>query len=151
VTIWVIGSYFFIEKEEINSKKKGNDDSSSSSSEEEEEDDETNTRTKEKQKEKEKNEEKSNDLIEKKETKAPNKKSYPKFYFFYKICSFAKGFKILYQKYDNSYYNEADLYFIIFFRFISLIFKVLYSNLNFIVHNPSKEINNTQLFNMTLT
>ena len=151
VTIWIIGSYFFDEKEEINSKKKGNDDSSSSSSEEEEEDDETNTRTKEKQKEKEKNEEKSNDLIEKKETKAPNKKSYPKFYFFYKICSFAKGFKILYQKYDNSYYNEADLYFIIFFRFISLIFKVLYSNLNFIVHNPSKEINNTQIFNLTLT
>jgi hypothetical protein len=63
VTIWIIGSYFFDEKEEINSKKKGNDDSSSSSSEEEEEDDETNTRTKEKQKEKEKNEEKSNDLI----------------------------------------------------------------------------------------
>ena len=154
VTIWIIGSYFFIEKDEINSKKKGNDDSSSSSSsDEEEEDDETNTRTKEKEKEKdkEKNEEKPNNLIEKQEKKTSNKKKYPKFYFFYEICSFAKGFKILYQKYNNSCYTEADLYFIIFFRFIALIFKVLYSNLNFIIYNPSKEINNTELFNLTLT
>ena len=151
VVIWISGSYFFIEKEEIDSNKKRSDkDSSSSSSEEEEEnDDETNTQTK--GKENTKNEEKSNDLIEKKEVKLPNSKIYPKFYFFYIICSFTQGFKILFKKSGNSFYNEEDLYFIIFFRFLGLVFKIVYSNLNFIAYNPSKEINDTDLFKLNIT
>ena len=137
--IWFIGSRFFKEEEDI-SKKKLDDDSSSSEEEEEEEEDETGTKTKEKEKTDEKT-----DLIEKKEKKSENKEVYPKFYFIYQLCSLANGFKIIFQKKGNLYYNESDLYLILFCRFLAIIFKVFYANFDFILHNPSKEINNTNL------
>ena len=145
--IWGIGSSFFKDKDEFSSKKKKSDkDSSSSSSSSSDEEEETNTRTKDKIGKKEI----SAELIEKEEIILPKKKIYPKFYLFYRICSFEHGFKILYQKYENLYYNEKDLFFIIFFRFLAYLLKVLYSNLNYITHNPSKEINNTNAFNYSL-
>ena len=142
--IWFIGSRFFKEEEEI-TKKKNDDDSSSSEEEEEEEEDETNTKTK----EKEKTAEKTN-LIEKEEKKVENKKIYPRFYFIYQLCSVTNGLKIIFQKKGNLYYNESDLYFILIFRFLAIIFKALITNYDFFLHNPSKEINNTDLYDVFL-
>ena len=140
LVIWFIGSRFFKEKD-ILSKKRQNDDDSSSDDEEEEEDDESNSLSK-------NQDPAQNDLIEKnKIEKLSNEKLYPKFYYIYRISSLAESFHILFQKEGNSYYNETDLHFILFFRFLALIFKVLDENLKYIVQNPSKEINNTNLFN----
>ena len=137
----LIGSRFFQEKEDFSSDKNINE-GDSSSDEEEEEDEETNTKTPVNLI----NDEKSNELIEKEKIQIPKRKLYPKWYFFVQLCSFKYSLKILYQKTDNIYYNEADLYFILLCRFIALIFKLLYVNFNMIIHNPSKEVNNTSIF-----
>ena len=57
---------------------------------------------------------------------------------------------ILFKKDGNPYYNDSDLYFIFLIRFIALIAKVIHENLKFIIENPSKEINNTNLFRSPL-
>ena len=140
IIIWLIGSTFFREKENKSSEKE--DDSSSSEEEEEEEENEENeSNTKE-------NKENNNGLIEKNnnEKKLSKKELYPRFYTLYQFCSFFTSFKILFKKKDNKYYNEKDLYFIFFFRFIGLISKVLVYNFKFMIRNPSKEIDNMGIF-----
>ena len=142
ITIWIIGGRFF--KEE-NALTKGENSEGNSSSEEEEEEEEQKSLTKSK-------EAFQIDLIEKynKEESISNKKMYPKFYYIYKLSSFSNGIHILFKKDGNPYYNDSDLYFIFLIRFIALIAKVIHENLKFIIENPSKEINNTNLFRSPL-
>ena len=148
VVVWIFGYRFFKEKDEDNNKKNVNrkegDDSSSSSEEEEEEDEFLNSQTS----TKEVTDDKKKDLISKKEKQGqePKKRLYPKLYFFYKLCSFTEGFKCLLKKDDNKLFNETDLYLIIFFKFLAILGKVLNINFDFFMHNPSKEINNTIIF-----
>ena len=146
IIIWIIGSRFFKEKDENILKKDNKEEDSSSSSDEEEEGEESNELNIKSIKDENKN------LIEKMklEKMASKKNIYPRFYALYKICSFAKGFEILFKKEGNKYFNENDLYFILFFRFIALLSKVFIHNLYFIVRNPSKEIINSHFFNYPL-
>ena len=145
VIVWIFGFYFFKENDENISNKK-NEDDSSSSDEEEEEDEENQSNSQAKN-----NElagDKKIELIEKKETfhEISRKDIYPKLYYFYKICSFSKSFKHLVIIEGNELFNEKDLYLVIFFRFLAILLKVFHFNFNFIMHNPSKEINNTNIF-----
>ena len=140
--LWFIGSRFFKEEEGISNKKHDDD---SSSEEEEEEEDESDMKDKDKGKPDEKN-----DLMKKEEKKLDNKELYPKFYFIYQICSITNGIKIVFQKKGNLYYNESDIQFILFFRFLAIIFKTFNKNYDFILHNPSKEITNANLYDPTL-
>ena len=151
IIIWIIGGRFFKEKDDITNKKRSRDDSDSSEEEEEEgeeEEDETNTHTHDKGVDKQKQIE----LIDKKykELDVPKRKLYPKFYMLYRFSSISHGVNILTQKDLNPYYNESGLHFILFFRFLSLLFKVLHMNLDFVAHNPSREINNTTLFDRSI-
>ena len=88
--------------------------------------------------------------MKKEEKKLDNKELYPKFYFIYQICSITNGIKIVFQKKGNLYYNESDIQFILFFRFLAIIFKTFNKNYDFILHNPSKEITNANLYDPTL-
>ena len=139
IVIWIIGATFFREKNDKNSKKYQNEDDSSEEEEEEEEENESNRKE---------NHENNNDLIEKNnfEKKLSKKEKYPRFYALYRFCSISKSFSTLLQKENNKYYNEKDLYFILLFRFIALLLKVLIDNLEFMFRNPSKEIDNVELF-----
>ena len=144
IIIWFCGYRFFKEKEEENVNKNKNEDDSSS---EEEEEDESQCQTS----TKEQTDEKNKGLIEKKEDIQTSKKNlYPKFYFFYKICSFAQSLKLIFKKENNYLFKETDLYFIIFFQVIAILLKVLYTVFNYFMHNPSKEINNTDIFDSKL-
>ena len=138
VMIWIIGATFFREKK---SHKNQNDDDSSDEEEEEEEEEEESNSKENMENNKDVTLEKNNceDILSKKEM-------YPRFYAFYRFCSISKNFSILLQKDNNKYYNEADLYFILFFRFLALILKVLNHNLEFMFRNPSKEIDGVDLF-----
>ena len=141
LVVWLIGATFFREKE--NKKHEKEDDSSSSEEEEEEEDEENESNTKE-------NKENNSDLIKEEnneEKKLSKKELYPRFYSLYQFCSLFNSYKILFKKKDNMYYNETDLYLILFFRFMGLLSKVLIYNLKFMIQNPSKEIDNMSLFN----
>ena len=149
IVVWIFGYKFFKEKDEFNSNNKNvnrkeGDDSSSSSEEEEEEDEMLNSQTS----TKEVTDDKKKDLITKKDKQdqESKKKLYPKLYFFYKLCSFTEGFKCLLRKDENKLFNETDLYLIIFFKFLAILGKVLNINFDFFMHNPSKEINNTIIF-----
>ena len=149
ITVWTVGYKYFKEKEDDNSNKKNSnknreDNDSSSSSEEEEEDDEfLNSQTS----TKEVTDDKKKELIQKKEKlkQISKKELHPKLYFFYKLCSFTEAFKCLLKKEGNILFKEADLYLILFFKFLALLFKVLHINFDFFMHNPSKEINNTNI------
>ena len=138
IIIWIVGYRFFKEKEDNSNKTDDDDDSSSEEEEEDESKDQTST--------KEQTDDKK-ELLEKKEKDLQTSKKdlYPKFHFFYKICSFAESFKLIFRK-DNYLFHEKDLYFIIFFQVIAFLMKILYTNFNYFIHNPSKEINNTDLF-----
>ena len=139
--IWIIGANFFREKE--NKIIKGEDDSSSEEEEEEEEENEENkSNTKE-------NKENNIELIDENnnEKQLSKKELYPRFYSLYQFCSFTNCLSVLFKKENNKYYNEKDLYFILFFRFIGILSKVLIYNFQFIIRHPSKEIDNVTLFN----
>ena len=139
IIVWIIGYRFFKEKEDYTLNKYNDEDDSS---EEEEEEDESRDQTSTKEQTDDKKE-----LLEKKE-KVPQiskKNLYQKFHIIYKICSFAESFKLIFRK-ENYLFSEKDLYFIIFFRVIALFTKIVYINFNFFIHNPSKEINNTDIF-----
>ena len=141
ILVWIFGYRFFKEKEEDSSSKiKDEEESSSSSEEEDEYESYSQTNTKEQTDDKK-------ELLEKKEkvVQISKKNLYPKFYFFYKFCSFAESFKLLFKREGNALFKENDLYFIIFFRFLALFIKIMLSNFNYVIHNPSKEINNTNL------
>ena len=148
VVVWIIGYYFFKEKDDISKKKDDDDSSSDEEEEEEDEEDQTNSNSNSQTSSNEVSNDKNNDLISKKDkiVQTPKKNIYPKFYYFYKICSFSQGFKYLVATEENLLFNEKDLYLIIFFRFLAILLKVFYSNFNFFIHNPSKEINNTNVF-----
>ena len=142
VMIWIIGASFFREKVEKKAHKNQDDDYSSDEEEEEEEEEEDESNSKE-------NKENNKDLTLEKnnsEKKLSKKEMYPRFYAFYRFCSISKNFSILLQKDNNKYYNETDLYFILFFRFLALILKILSHNLEFMFRNPSKEIDGVDLF-----
>ena len=144
IVIWIIGYRFFKENDEdFSNKNKDEDNSSEEEEEEEEEEEKSNSQTSTKEITDDKK-----DLIPKKEKvkQESKKKIYPKFYIFYRICSFAKGFKLLFQKSDNILFDETGLYLIIFFRIIAILFKTFYLNFNYYIHNPSREINNTDIF-----
>ena len=149
IIVWICGYRYFKEKEDDNvnkknSNKKKEDDDSSSSEEEEEEDELLNSQTS----TKEVTDDKKKELTHKKEKKGQESKKliHPKFHFFYKLCSFTEGFKCLLKKEGNMLFKETDLYLIIFFKFIALLIKVFNINFDFFIHNPSKEINNTNIF-----
>ena len=146
IIVWIFGYYFFKEKDDNISNKKDDNDSSSSEEEEEEEDEEDQSNSQENPKEL-KGEQKI-ELIQKKEKiiEIPKKEIYPKLFYFYKICSISKSFKHLVIIEGNELFNEKDLYLIIFFRFLALLLKVFHFNFNYYIHNPSKEINNTNIF-----
>ena len=145
ITVWIFGYYFFREKDE-NISNKNNDDDSSSSEEEEEDDEENQSNSQANQKELAS--QKKIELIQKKEKvmEIQRKDIYPKLFYFYKIFSISKSFKHLVMMEENELFNEKDLYLIIFFRFVALLLKVFHVNLDFYMHNPSKEINNTNIF-----
>ena len=119
VVVWIIGYYFFKEKDDISKKKDDDDSSSDEEEEEEDEEDQTNSNSNSQTSSNEVSNDKSNDFISKKDkiVQTPKKNIYPKFYYFYKICSFSQGFKYLVATEENLLFNEKDLYLIIFFRF----------------------------------
>ena len=127
--------------DEEKQKNNKNDSSSSSSSCEEEEEEEKS----------EKKESKEIDvnqpLIEKNEElqKISKKEKYPKLYSLYKILSVKIAFRSLFKN-KGKLYDESDLYLIIFFKMISIIFKTLYMNIYLMTKTPSKEINNISFF-----
>ena len=134
IIISIFGVIFFKEDD----LKKNSD--SSSSEEEEEEEEENNIQNK---KEKGKSSEEKN---EEEDIILPtNKELYPKFYKFYKFCSFTFAIKHLFTKHRDLY-QESDLYLILFFRFLSLLFNTLYMNIYLMLLTPSKEINHTSYF-----
>ena len=147
LAVGIFGYYFFKEKDENISQKK--DDDSSSSEEEEEEEEEEESQSNIQTNSKELVGDKKIELIEKNEKiiEIPKKELYPKLFYFYKICSISKSFKQLVTIEGNELFNEKDLYLIIFFRFLALLLKVFHFNFNVFIHNPSKEINNTNIFN----
>ena len=151
IAVWIFGYYFFKEKNEDASKKKDDDSSSSEEEEEEDEEDQSNSQTNSQSNSQSNTNElkgdKTIELIEKKEKiiEVPKKEIYPKLFYFYKICSFSKSFKNLVIIEGNELFNEKDLYLIIFFRFLALLLKVFHFNFDFFMHNPSKEINNTDI------
>ena len=140
IVVWIFGNRFFKEKEDNTLNKYNDEDDSSEEEEEEENESKEQTSTKELTDDKK-------ELLEKKENfLQPKKKNlYPKFHMFYKICSFAESFKFIFKK-ENHLFKEKDLFFIIFFRVIALLLKVYITNFNYFIHNPSKEINNTDIF-----
>ena len=140
ILVWIFGYRFFKEKEENSSDKIKDEEESSSSEEEDEDESYSQTNTKEQTDDKK-------ELLEKKEkvVQISKKNIYNKFYFFYKFCSFAESFKLLFKREGNTLFKENDLYFIIFFRFLALFIKIMQANFNYVMHNPSKEINNTNL------
>ena len=148
IAVWIFGYYFFKEKNEDTSKKKDDDSSSSEEEEEEDEEDQSNSQSNSQSNTNELKGDKKIELIENKEKiiEVPKKDLYPKLFYFYKICSISKSFKNLVVIEGNELFNEKDLYLIIFFRFLALLLKVFHFNFDFFLHNPSKEINNTNIF-----
>ena len=143
IFIDIIALKIFKDEEKQNVKKKGSDSSSSSSSSSSNDEEESKSSTKTDDKEKDKNQL----LIEKKEDipKLSKKEKYSKLYYLYKILSLKIGFRHLFKN-KGKLFDESDLHLIIFFKFLSLIFKTLYMNINLMIRTPSKEINNVRFF-----
>ena len=136
IIVSIVGSIFF---KEVDLKK--NSDSSSSEEEEEEEEGQENSNNQNKKEENQSLEQRNEE-----EMLIPSKKEiYPKFYIFYKFCSYTVAVKYLFQK-NGDFYQESDLYLILFFRFINLLLNSLYMNIYLMVLTPSKEINHTTFF-----
>ena len=141
IIVWFFGYRFFKEKDEESLNKEKDEDDSSSSEEEEEEQSNSQTVTKEQTDDKK-------ELLEKKTTESQisKKNTYPKFYFFYSMCSFAQSFKLLFKKEGNPIFKENDLELIVFFRFLAFLAKISHYNFNYFMHSPSREINNVDIF-----
>ena len=147
IIVDIISIKLFADEEKQKNKKNDSSSSSSSSSCEEEEEEE-------KSEKKESKEVDANQpLIEKKEDdlqKISKKEKYPKLYSLYKFLSLKIAFKSLFKN-KGKLYDETDLYLIIFFKLISIIFKTLYMNIYLMTKTPSKEINNISFFDGLLT
>ena len=140
LAIWFAGSKFFKEEEKAKPKIKKDEDEDAND-EEDEENEEDESKSKEKEEKGELLEKKTKEIILTKD------KIHYKFYFIYKVTSFTEAFKVLFNIQNNPIHNEKDLYLILFFRFLAIFLKAAYINFQFVIQNPSKEINNTNIFN----